>query len=90
MCTYHSLTHRRNLQVRDGDVEELVHVGVPDHADVGDDGCAEVALVAGQVPDTVDHAYDGLLREDAELLLGQDGPAKLQVAVHLGGGVGPG
>ena len=37
-------TYRTNLDVRDGDVEELVHLGVPHEPDVGDDGCPQVTL----------------------------------------------
>ena len=37
--------YRCNLYVGCGDVEEIVHVCVPDHAHVRDDHRAEVALV---------------------------------------------
>ena len=37
-------TYRTNLDVRDGDVEELVHLGVPHEPDVGDDGGPQITL----------------------------------------------
>ena len=37
-------TYRSDLDVRDGDVEELVHLRVPDEPDVGDDRGTEVTL----------------------------------------------
>ena len=41
--------YRGNLYVGDGDVEQIVHVGKPDHAHVRDDHGAQVALVTEQV-----------------------------------------
>ena len=40
-----SASHRCDLDVRDGDVEELVHVGVPDYSHIGHYHGAQVALV---------------------------------------------
>jgi hypothetical protein len=45
----HDMTYRSNLYVGYGDVEEIVHVGEPDHPHVRDDHCPQIALVAEQM-----------------------------------------
>ena len=77
------------MQVGDGDVEELVHLGEPDDPDVGDDEGAEVALVRGQVPHAVHRAHDRLLGQDSQLALGQNRATELKLAVQFGRGVCP-
>ena len=37
--------YRSNLNVRDGDVEEVIHVCVPHNSNIGDDHCSEITLV---------------------------------------------
>ena len=81
-------SHGSDLQEGDGDVEQLVHVRVPDEPDVGDDGRAEIALVRGQVPDAVHRVYDRLLRKNLQMFLDQDRAAQFQLSVELGRGVG--
>lgn len=66
MCFHHqglaklgvSDTHTDNLHVWDADIESLHQVGVPDKAHIGDKECAKVALLARQVPYTID-LYNG-------------------------------
>ena len=40
-------TDRSDLNVWDRDVEELIHLGVPHHTDVGDHGCPKISLKKG-------------------------------------------
>ena len=72
------------MQVRDGNVEVIVHVGVPHEADVADDGGAQVSLVAGQVPHSVHRVDDRLLRQHLQLLVAEQGASQLQLPVHFG------
>ncbi len=37
-------TNRCNLDVRNRNIEEFVHLSIPDHSNVGDDGCAKISL----------------------------------------------
>ncbi len=37
-------TYRCNLDIRNRNIEELVHLSIPDHSNVGDDGCAKISL----------------------------------------------
>lgn len=71
------------MHVGDGDVEVLREVGVPCHADVGDEEGAEVALVARQVP----HARH--LRIDTwQTQAGVRGSKAGGRVVHMAGGRG--
>ena len=40
------ITH--HLQVRDADIKDFVHVGVPHHTNIGDVQCPKVTLQCGQ------------------------------------------
>ena len=48
-CQPSACPHRSNLDVGDGDVEELVHVGVPDDTNIGHYHGAQVSLVTGNI-----------------------------------------
>ncbi|KAI8046648.1 hypothetical protein M5D96_002861 [Drosophila gunungcola] len=73
------LTHF--LYIRQADVESLVGIGKPHQSNVGHHKAAEVALVAGQVPDSLHLAVDLLIWQDDQLTRLNDGSAQLQVAI---------
>ena len=78
------------MEVWNGNVEVIVHVGVPHEADVADDGGAQVSLVARQVPHPVHCVDDRLLRQHLQLLVAQERPSQFQLPVHFGRAVCPG
>mmetsp|Transcript_64068 Transcript_64068/g.202684 ORF Transcript_64068/g.202684 Transcript_64068/m.202684 type:complete len:351 (+) Transcript_64068:119-1171(+) len=78
-----------HLEVGHRDVEVLRHVGVPHQPHVGDEERAEVALVAAEVPHPVDLVVALLVGQEDELLVLNNRAAELEVAVQLGGVVGP-
>eukprot|EP00639_Heterosigma_akashiwo_P027012 CAMPEP_0194698082 /NCGR_PEP_ID=MMETSP0295-20121207/23844_1 /TAXON_ID=39354 /ORGANISM="Heterosigma akashiwo, Strain CCMP2393" /LENGTH=254 /DNA_ID=CAMNT_0039590945 /DNA_START=518 /DNA_END=1282 /DNA_ORIENTATION=+ len=74
---------RFHLHVRDGHVEVLREVRVPDEAHVGDEEGAQVALVRAQVPHTWDLVVDLLVRKKDQLHITDNRSSQLQITVKF-------
>eukprot|EP00756_Hemistasia_phaeocysticola_P016393 Hpha_TRINITY_DN15472_c3_g1::TRINITY_DN15472_c3_g1_i1::g.175848::m.175848 len=77
-----------DLEVRNGHVEVLSHAREPHQPDVADVKCTQVTLVRRKVPHTRCLREDLLAGQQQQLLIPDDGPTELEVAIELGGLVG--
>lgn len=61
---------------------------MPDDSHIGEEEGAQVALLGGEVPHSVDLSEDLLLRQHDQLAILHDGASQLEISVQLGRFVG--
>lgn len=88
VLTCNSGVRSHDLHERDRDVEVLSEVREPDDSDGRGEESSQVPLVRRQVPDAVGLAVDLFVWQEGQLLVVDDRPTELQVAIEATGFVG--
>lgn len=78
-------THRCYLHIRQTNIKHLVRVGKPHQPHIGQHKCAQIPLVARQIPNARHRAHHLLARQHTQLAAAANhGAAQLQVTVQRG------
>lgn len=75
-------THAFDLQVGQADVKGLIGIRIPDQTYVGHHKTAQVALIAGQVPDALHLAVHLLIRQQNQLTRLHYSASQLQIPIE--------